>query len=166
MDKVSADDIKKHIIEHEIIGIPAAGPPGPGGSITIIGGYPTYVDTSRGSKVLSINRNTFFASKSGYSNNVYLRVDSGFSTLKSSYRMPRNGTITAASIQTSANSNCSLRIRRNDVAFNLASITLSSTDGGHASNLNADFSESDIIQFYIDGDCEDPVVWIEVAWRF
>lgn len=161
---VSAASIKNHIVEHEILGITAGG--GGGGSITIIDGYPTYTDTSRGGKTLSINRNTFMAGKQGKAKDLYLRTADSIATSKTGIRMIKAGTITGISFQLSTSATCALHVYKNDGTSPLVTVSLVAIIGAHSSTLNVDFVEGDRLQFYIDGTCYDPLVWIETAWRF
>jgi hypothetical protein len=163
MSCTSGASLKQHIIEHEILGV---GSSGGGASGTIIDGYLTYTDTSRANKILSTSRLKFEASKKDKAEDVYLRVNNSLASSKSSFRMTHNGTITAASLQLSSASTCSLHIYRNGLTIPLLTLSLTATVGSHQNNLDVDISESDVIQFYVDGSCHNPVAWIEIAWRF
>jgi hypothetical protein len=157
-------NLKQHIIEHEILGITAG--TGGGGSITVIDGFPTYTDTTRGGKTLSINRNIFTAGKAKKTTDMFLEVNSTIASSKNSYRMLHNGTITGISLSTSTVTSCILEIYKAGSGSPLTTLTLSAGHGTHSYATNADFVESDVLQFYIDGTCYNPIAWIEVAWRF
>jgi hypothetical protein len=158
----TAEAIKQHIIEHEILGI--------GGSssstdLLIIDGYPTYVDTSRGGKRLSTNRQTFTAAKKAKAEDVHLQTAAAIATSKTGYRMLHNGTITGIALQLSSTASVQLHIYRNNILTPLVTLNVNG-QGGHSYSVNADFAESDVLQFFIEGICHNPVGWIEVAWRF
>lgn len=157
-------NLKQHIIEHEILGIVPGG--GGGGSLTIIDGFPTYTDTSRGSKTLSVNRSVFTAGKAKKAKDMFLEVNSSIASSKSGYRMLHNGTITGISISTSTVTTCSLEIYKEGSGIPLVTLPIAAAYGSHSYTVNYDFLESDVLQFYIDGTCYDPVAWVEVAWRF
>jgi len=164
MSCIDPKEIGKHQIIHEILGVNAGTG---GGSLTIIDGYPTFEDGLRGNKILSIARNTFHAAKKGRSRNVYLQqVGAGVAGTKAAYRMPRDGTITAISVQNSKTNTFTLMIRKNNDVTNLASVPVVAELGAHDKLVNVNFVEGDQLQFYIDGLSNDPVAWIEVAWRF
>lgn len=158
-------DLKKHIIEHEILGIGASSGGG-GASLSIIDGYPTYVDTSRAGKVLSTSRLSFKADRRGPAQDIYLRTGEGIPSGQTGYRMTHAGTITAAAIQLSDTGTCTLYIYRNDLLIPVVAVPVAGVEGAHLNALNADFQESDILQFYLDGLGNNPIAWIEVAWRF
>ena len=154
--------LAQHIIEHEILGV--SGDTGGGGDLTINQGYPVFTDILRSSKTLSIARNTLVASRAGRSKNVYL--DHNPSLLKTGMRMPRNGTITVVSVENSRNSTFVLEVRRNKVATALYSLNVTTALGNHDKLVNVDFTEGDLIEFFVNGTAYDPLVIIEVAWRF
>jgi hypothetical protein len=158
-------DLKKHIIEHEILGIGASSGGG-GASLTIIDGYPTYVDDSRGGKILSTSRLSFTATRRSKAEDIYLRSGEGIPTGQTGFRMIHAGTITAAALQLSDLATCTLHIYRNDLLIPIVVLPVVGSEGAHLNGLNADFQESDILQLYLDGLGNNPVAWIEVAWRF
>lgn len=162
MSTPSCDDLEKHIIAHEILGVGQNN--GGGGDLTIEEGYPVFDDILRGNKTLSIARNTYMASRSGRSRNTY--INSNVSTATTGYRMPRNGTITVVSVENDRNNTFDLQIRRNGATVPIYTISVTATTGNHDKLVNVDFSEGDYLQFYISNTSHNPVVSIETAWRF
>lgn len=159
---IGCGDLTEHIIAHEILGVGSSSSV----DLLIVDGYPTYIDTSRGNKRLSVPRSTFKAGRKFRASNVYLRTEDNIASSKTGYRMLHNGTITGISIQTSTTSTYNIEIRRNDLIIPLLNISVSSSTGYSSFSINTDFNQNDIIQFYINGLTNNPICWIEVAWRF
>lgn len=162
MSAPSCDDLKKHIIAHEILGVGQDS--GGGGDLTINQGYPVFNDILRGNKTLSIARNTHMATRGGRSRNTY--IGDRPSTATTGYRMPRNGTITVVSIENDRTNTFDLEIRRNGATVPIYSIAVTANTGAHDKLVNVDFNEGDYLQFYINNTSHNPVAWIEFAWRF
>jgi hypothetical protein len=157
----TSKSIQQHIIEHEILGVGSSS----SADLLVIDGYPTYIDPSRGGKRLSTNRPIFIATKKAKAENVYLQTASSIASSKTGYRMLHNGTITSIVLQLSSSANVNLHIYRNNTLTPLVTLNVNG-QGGHSYSVNVDFAESDILQFFIEGICHNPVSWIEVAWRF
>lgn len=159
------DDIEKHLIEHEIIGVEA------GETIDWIkldGGRAWVYDNSRG-KWLSTDRLDASAGRKGRAKNSYLRLMDGQASNLTGYRLPRTATITSVSAQTRVNETWTLRIRKNGSSTNLVSLVMSNEDGKHDNSINVDLDEGDQVQFFADTTAllgiRDPFVWVEIAWR-
>lgn len=153
-------DLSQHILEHEILGISNQ----PSNNLTIMNGYPVFFDTTRG-KTLSIAQFTFFGHKAGRAKNMYLYGPGDLNTAKTGWRMLHNGTITSIAFQTSTLATCDLHIRNANSLTNLYTISLSNELGKNDKYVNIDFYEAYRLQFYIEGVCYNPLVYITVAWR-
>ncbi|RLB71280.1 MAG: hypothetical protein DRH04_02045 [Deltaproteobacteria bacterium] len=125
-------------------------------------------DDSR-SKWLSVQRVNFLFGR-GRSNQYsqYLRCVNGAPSSVTGYRVPRDATITAISVQTQNNANANFRIRKNGSHTNLGTLSLSGVSGAHATNLNIDIDAGDYIQIYMQvtsGNVDYPELFIELAYR-
>ena len=161
---MSCASLKQHIIEHEILGI--GNNNSSSGSIDIIDGYPTYVDTSRGNKILSINRTTFSAYRKNKVENGWLTTND-IASSKNSGRMLKKGTICGVSVSNSEVGTFKLIVCKDlNLLTPLLSVDIIGDTGIELSSLNVDFQRSDTLQFYIQGTCYNTIVYIETAWRF
>lgn len=108
-------------------------------------------------------------SKGGVSQDMYLYTDESIPSNICGYRMIRNGTIVGISWQGSkgANESGHVRIRKNSLMTNIASISIAyDQKGNHDGNLNVNFDAGDRIQAYIEnGKVNDITVIIEIKWR-
>jgi len=84
------------------------------------------------------------------------------------YRIPRNATITAVTIQTQNLTTCTFRIRKNNSPANIMSINLAAESGKSNDDLDIDLSENDFLQCYLEnitGNVDYPTLLLELAWR-
>lgn len=83
------------------------------------------------------------------------------------YRLIRNATITAVSIQTQHNTNCMFSIKKNFNAPSILDIILNNETGKEMDNLNFDLDKGDILQVLIESgsNLNYPELLIEFAWR-
>ena len=137
------------------------------GQIDIKDGILCVYDSTRG-KWLSVQRQFLVFGRRGASRNQYLgfygsRVVSNNSGL----RLARAATIVSMAGQIDASGTCTFNIRRNDVATNVASLTVSASVGAEDISQNVDLNSGDFIQAQVGSTVavEDPMVVIEIAWR-
>ena len=118
-------------------------------------------------KWLSVDRTMIgWGRKSNKVTNDYLRQIDGTDSDKTGWRMIRNGTITAITVQGDANQTYSIQIRKNNVATAIATLTVTNAQGNHSTTINTDFDEGDFLQCYLNGNSIDfPQVLIETTWR-
>jgi hypothetical protein len=85
----------------------------------------------------------------------------------SGLRLIRNATIISLSGQLNASGTCNFRIRKNDVATNLATLALSGVTGAGDDTINLDLTAGDFLQSYLDAaaNVRTPVMMVEIAWR-
>ena len=156
---------------HSILNVGETGnaPTDPNADLQISGGHLYIKDGTRADKWLSADRFIVHAARDGRAKNSYLRYIDGQPSLSTGMRIPRNATIMGIVAQTRGVETWDVRVRRNGVATNLASLTLSGVAGNHTTSLNVDVSTGDRIQIYADTTgmigIRDPNVWVELAWR-
>ena len=165
---VSAEDIKRHLIEHEIILEPEEPLPPDEIDHQVDGGRLWVYDETR-DKWLSSDRLFAVAGRDGRAKNLYLRlVDSQPSNL-TGYRMLRNATIVAVAAQTRSIETWTLQIRKNGDPTNLYSLAISGAPGGHVNTVDVDLNEGDLVQMFVETTAflgiKDPFAMIEIAWR-
>ena len=130
----------------------------------VIGVY----DKSNGrNKWLSVDRQSFvFTGRSSPNNRneyAYVGLVNSFET---GIRIPKNKTLVGISAQANNSATWSARVRKNNVATNLATILVSAAVGAHSNTQNVDFTAGDEIQVYIDvptGSVGSPVIKLEFA---
>ena len=97
---------------------------------------------------------------------AYLRQFNGAQSINSGWRMIRDGTITAITVQSNADQTYTVEIRKNDSVNMETSLTVNNNQGNQNTAINIDFDEGDFLQCYLDGNSIDyPQVLIEIAWR-
>lgn len=118
-------------------------------------------------KWLSVDRTMFgWGRNSANTTDEYLRQYNGAFSINNGWRMIRDGTITAITVQTDAAESCTIEIRKNDTTTIISSLTLTNEEGRHDNTINVDFDEGDFLQCYLNGtDIDFPQVLIEIAWR-
>ena len=97
-----------------------------------------------------------------------LRQFNGAQSINSGWRMIRDGTITAITVQSNSNSSAdyTVEIRKNDGVNMETSLTVNNNQGNQNTAINIDFDEGDFLQCYLNGNSIDyPQVLIEIAWR-
>ena len=137
------------------------------GQLAVINGLLYEYDDDR-SKWLSVQRGFFVFGRSGNSKNQYLNFGAGTLTSNNSgYRIPRNATIVSLSGQLDASGTCDLRIRKNDTATNIATLSIAAAVGASDNTIDVDVAAGDYLQSYIDADAgvPDPMLIVEIAWR-
>lgn len=119
------------------------------------------------SKWLSVDRvSVFWGRNSNNTTDEYLRQNNGATSDNNGWRMIRNGTITAISVQCNADQTYTVEIRKNDSTTVIASLDVDNSQGNHDATINVDFDEGDFLQCYLNGTSIDyPQVMLEIAWR-
>lgn len=163
MSAPSCQDLENHIVAHAILGVTSGG--GGGGSLTIVAGYPVFNDPTRGNKQMTIMRTSFEGTKKGRTKNTYLQAQSNIALTTTGFRMTNAGTIVLMSIQNDRSNTFTFHVRKNGALTNIASLAVTAATGAHEKTTNVDFSEGDLLEFYIDGTSHNPIGRIEVAWR-
>ena len=149
--------------------------PGTGSSSGIVftqnsDGIILFEDTSR-SKTLSITRENlaFGINHKNITGKRWLRLTSKINSNVHGYKVLRNSTITAISIQTQNTViNSRFNIRINGSPINLHTINLVATSNIIEDNLNYDINKGDYIQVFLSvltGNVDYPIVLIEYASR-
>ena len=96
----------------------------------------------------------------------YLRQYNGAPSDLNGWRMIRDGTITAITVQSNADQTYTVEIRKNDDTDIETSLAVSNDQGKHVTTINVDFDEGEFLQCYLDASAvEYPQVLIEIAWR-
>jgi len=118
-------------------------------------------------KWLSVDRTMFgWGRNDANTTDEYLRQYNGALSNNNGWRMIRDGTITAITVQTDAAESCTIEIRKNDTTTIISSLTLTNEEGRHDNTINIDFNEGDFLQCFLNGtDIDFPQVLIEIAWR-
>ncbi len=121
-----------------------------------------YLSTSRQILSFGINHRNIAASQ-------WMMATSRVRTNIIGYKIPRNATITALTIQ-SQNSvaNCSFNIRKNNSVTNIVSVTLVGQTSNVTDNLNVDIDINDWLQVFLQvnsGNVDNPLLNLEIAWR-
>jgi len=86
----------------------------------------------------------------------------------SGYRMIREATIIGMSVQTNSNTDCTCALRKNGNVANIATLPLSSTDGGYVDTIDVDLNQGDWLQAILLANTLNvnyPVLSVEVCWR-
>jgi hypothetical protein len=127
-----------------------------------------YDKSNSRNKWLSISREMInFTGRPNNNNSneyAYLGQVNSFAT---GWRAPWAGTIVGLSAQTESSETWTMRIRKNGVATNIASLAIAGAAGGTDNTINVDFAADDVIQCYIDGtSVSSPVMKAEVAQKF
>ena len=129
-----------------------------------------FYDTTR-NKTLSITRKnlSFGINHKNITGKRWLRLTSKINSNVHGYKVLRNSTITAISIQTQNNViNSRFNLRINGSASNLHTINLSGVSNIIEDNLNYDINKGDYIQIFLSvlsGNIDYPIVLIEYADR-
>jgi hypothetical protein len=137
------------------------------GQIDIKDGILCIYDATR-SKWLSVQRQFIVFGRKGTTKNQYLGFfGSRLVSNSSGLRLARAATIVSIAGQIDVAGTCTFNIRRNDVATNVDSLTVSAAVGNEDISKNTDLNGGDYIQCQLGATVavEDPMVVIEIAWR-
>lgn len=155
--------LKKHIIEHEILGVEDSNTL----PLQVVNGILYVFDESRDIWITS-NRDVFTAGRDGRAKGVYLRVTDGQASNQNGYRVTRESVITTISAQSRGTSAWRVRIRKNGSETDLHTLEISG-GGSHDNNVDVRLNAGDRIQFYCESDSffgiQAPLVWVEVAGK-
>ena len=127
-----------------------------------------FVYDSTRAKWLSVQRETLVFGRRRRVRNQYLNFAAGnLSSNNSGYRIPRDACIVAMSGQLDNSGTCQMRVRRNDTATNIATLSISSALGDSDISANIDINANDYLQSYLSASSrvEDPMFVIEIAFR-
>jgi len=134
-------------------------------------GINVFIDPTRNNKELSISRDNilFGINHKDITGKRWMKLSSGVVSISSGYKVPRNATITAMTIQTQNNvDEARFNIRTNNQIENLHTANLTSSKDLIEDNLNIDIYKGDYIQLFLSvlvGKVDYPVVNVEIAWR-
>jgi len=120
------------------------------------------------SKWLSVQRIYLTFGRKGNTSNQYLAFGAGnLPSNNSGYRIPRNATIVSITTQLDANGTADMRLRTNDNAANIATLSISAALGDQDNTINVDIASGDFVQMYSDNatSIADPMVIVEIAYR-
>lgn len=150
--------------------VPKASLPSSGladGQLAIKSGILCVYDATR-AKWLSVQRQTVAFGKSKKARDQYLNHFGGdIASNLSGQRMIRDATIVGISGQLDTSGTCDINIRKNDVATDILTLSISAALGAQNGAANVDLSAGDYLQCYLDSAAkvEEPVVLVEIAWR-
>lgn len=135
--------------------------------LTSILNVPAYYDKGRSKWVSMYREHLSFSGRDNANNaNEYMRHGM-FTSNQSSARLLRNMVLIGISAQSNGAETWTVRVRKNGVATNLASLAISAATGAVQTNTNINFDASDKIEVYCDGTSVDrPLVRLEFAQRF
>jgi hypothetical protein len=137
------------------------------GQIDIKDGILCIYDATR-SKWLSVQRQFIVFGRKGTTKNQYLGFfGSRLVSNSSGLRLARAATIVSVAGQFKEAGTATFNLRRNDVATNVDSLTVSAAVGNEDISKNTDLNGGDYIQCQLGATVavEDPMVVIEIAWR-
>lgn len=135
-----------------------------------VNGILYFEDTTRG-KVLSVAREnlTFGINHRDVSGKRWLKTTGNVVSSITGYKVPRDATITAITIETqNVVVDGRFNIRTNSSASNIHTTQLLSVSEKIEDNLNYNINKGDYVQVFlwvVSGDVDYPVVTIEMAWR-
>jgi hypothetical protein len=128
-----------------------------------------YDKSNSRNKWLSVERlNMDFSGRNSPNNkDEYLWVNR-VNSMSAGVRLKRNATLVAASVQSAAPGTYTIRVRKNGVVTDLASLAVAAAAGGQLNTYNVDFDAGDQVQVYIESanNIDSPVVDLEFAYRF
>ena len=138
------------------------------GQLAIRDGILCVYDAIR-SSWLSVQRQFLAFGRSGNSRNQYLNFFAGnVASNNSGFRLARNATIVSLSGQLSQIGDCTLNVRRNDTATNIAVLEIATAIGNQSISTNVQVNATDHLQGFVGtvgSGVRDPLFIIEIAWR-
>jgi len=128
-----------------------------------------FYDTIR-NKNLSITREniSFGINHKNISGERWLQTTGNIPSNILGYKVPRNGTITAATIQTQNLANCDFEIKKNNAIPVIHTLNLSNELEQINDNLNININEGDFLQVLLtvnSSNVDFPLIFLEIAWR-
>jgi len=132
-------------------------------------GVVLFFDTTR-NKMVSITREnlTFGIKHNNISGERWLQTTSNIPTNILGYKIPRDGTITAITVQTQNMANCAFETKKNNAISAIHTMSLSNELEQINDNLNIDVNLGDYIQTKLlvnSGNVDYPLLYLEIAWR-
>jgi hypothetical protein len=137
------------------------------GQLAVKDGILCVYDGTR-SKWLSVQRVFLTFGRKGVTRNQYLSYAVGtLASAVSGYLMGRNATVVSITGQLGGSGTIDFRLRSNDSVSNVATLSLTATDGDYDNALNVDLTQGDYLQMFADNATTvgDPVVIVEIAFR-
>jgi len=137
------------------------------GQLAVKGGILFVYDSTR-SKWLSVQRQYIVFGRKGNTSNQYLNFAAGsLPSNNSGYRIPRDACIISMTAQLDASGTADFRLRRNDSATNISTISVAASLGATDATINVDISANDFLQMYSDNasSVNDPMIIVEIAYR-
>ena len=137
------------------------------GQVAVKDGILCCYDGTR-SKWLSVQRIYLTFGRKGNTANQFLSFGGGsLPSNNSGFRIPRNATIVSMSGQLDSSGTSDMRLRSNDNAANIATLSISAALGAQDNTINVDVSAGDFMQMYSDNatGVEDPMIIVEIAYR-
>jgi hypothetical protein len=124
-----------------------------------------YDKSNSRNKWLSVSRDKFvFTGRSNQNNANEYAYTGLINSFETGLRLERAKTLIGISAQTQNTETWNVRVRKNGVLTNLASLALTGVSGGQINTLNVDFDAGDVVQVYIDGtSVSSPVIKLEFA---
>lgn len=134
-----------------------------------VNGILLFYDNSR-SKNLSVTREslTYGVDHKNISGDRWLQLTGQIPTNILGYKVPRNGTITAITVQTQNIATCNFYIRKNNSVTNIYTSSLVGVSNKVDDNLNVDINQGDFLQTLLSvggGVVDYPILLLEIAWR-
>ena len=141
------------------------------GDIAIVNAELYHYDADRG-KWLSAAKDLLVFGRRGNSglsdpNPQYLNYSAGVLTSNNSgIRLPQNAVIIGITVQLDSAGTCTVRLRKNDSATNIASLTCTAATGAQDVDMNVDVFQTDFLQCALTADTPvaDPMVLIRLAY--
>ena len=130
-------------------------------------GIPYIYDATR-SKWLSTSRFFVAFGRDGKSKDQYLNIFGGdVASNNSGLKMLRDATIIGLAGQIDASGTCDFRVRKDDSASNITSLSISAALGATDATINVDVDADSFLQTYIESSAgvDEPMLMVEIAWR-
>lgn len=124
-----------------------------------------YDKSNSRNKWLSVNRSEYVFTGRSNNNNANEYAYTGLiNSFETGLRLERAKTLIGIVAETQDTETWTVRVRKNGVLTNLASLAITAAAGGVVNTLNVDFAAGDVIQVYIDGTgISSPVMKLEFA---
>lgn len=125
----------------------------------------TYDKSNSRNKWLSVSReHEVFTGRSNNNNANEYAYNGLVNSFETGLRLERAKTLIGISAQTQDTETWNVRVRKNGVLTNLATLAIAAAAGGQINTLNVDFAAGDVVQVYIDGSSvSSPVIKLEFA---
>lgn len=138
------------------------------GMVTVISGVGYLVDTTRGSKSLSVSRQNYPFSFDGLADGTFLAAGAAVNA-DAGWVMPRNGTIVSYSAYfTTGPVGKSFEVRKNNSATTISTLSINPGAAFYDDQVNINVDKGDRLQVFVTTaglGAQDPTFMIEIAWR-